>query len=42
MCIYETRYQARKNKIGDQKIVKVAGGYVLMEPYEYQVWKQQK
>lgn len=42
MTIYETRYQARKNKTGDQMIVKVSGGYTIMEPYEYQVWKRQK
>lgn len=42
MYIYENRYRALKNKMGDQKVVKVAGGYAIMEPYEYQVWKHQK
>lgn len=42
MYIYDTRYQAAKNKIGEQKIVKVSGGYALMEPYEYRVWRTQK
>lgn len=42
MYIYETRYQARKNKTGDQIIVKVSGGYTLMTPEEYRVWRTQK
>ena len=42
MTIYETRYQSQKNKIGDQVIVKVSGGYTLMEPQDYRVWRCQK
>lgn len=42
MTIYKTRYQALKNKTGDQMIVKVSGGYTIMEPYEYRMWKHQK
>lgn len=39
--IYFTRYYARKAAAGNQKTVKVDGGYRNMEPDEYQKWRQQ-
>ena len=37
--IFRTRYQARKNaKYGDM-VVKVEGGYILMDTREYYTWK---
>jgi hypothetical protein len=42
MKIYETRYQARKDKTSDEKVIKVCGGYVLMTAQEWGVWKKQK
>lgn len=42
MTIYPTRYQARKNaKYGDV-VVKVEGGYTVMDTREYYIWKNQK
>lgn len=42
MHIYKNRYQAGKDKRGDEKIVKVNGGYVLMTAEDYRIWKMQK
>ena len=42
MTIYPNRYQDQKEKIGNEIIVKVEGGYALMSPSEYQVWCKQK
>ena len=40
---YDTRYQAEKaRKKGEEIIVKVSGGYVIMTYREYQIWKKQK
>ena len=41
MIIYPNRYQAQKAKYGNEIIVKVEGGYALMSPSEYQIWKKQ-
>ena len=42
MTIYSTRYQAKKNaKYGDV-VVKVDGGYVVMDARDYRIWKKQK
>ena len=42
MTIYSTRYQAKKNaKYGDV-VVKVEGGYAVMDALVYRVWKKQK
>ena len=39
MTIYPNRYQAWKNaKYGDM-VVKVEGGYILMDTREYYTWK---
>ena len=46
--LYPTRYNATKERDnnprynGDDKIVKVAGGYKIMSPWEYDVWRKQK
>ena len=46
--IFKNRYQADKARKteeffnGTEKIIKVSGGYVLMDTEEYQVWKMQK
>lgn len=42
MKIYKNRYQANKDKRGDQRIVKVDGGYILMTYAEYEIWRKQK
>lgn len=46
--IFKNRYQAdkeRKNSPyfnGAEKIIKVYGGYVLMDAEDYRIWKMQK
>lgn len=46
--IFKNRYQAdkaRKTEVffdGAEKIIKVYGGYVLMDAEEYRIWKMQK
>ena len=46
--LYKTRYLAEKvirNSVyfnGNDKIVKVTGGYRIMSPWEYDVWRKQK
>ena len=46
--IFKNRYQADKARKtepffnGAEKIIKVCGGYVLMDAEEYRVWKMQK
>ena len=48
MEIYTTRYQANKIRKtdpyhrSDEKIVKVSGGYSLMNSRDYEIWKKQK
>ena len=42
MYIYKNRYQARKDKTSDEKVIKVCGGYVLMTADRYRVWRNQK
>jgi len=43
MTIYDTRYQAEKNRRkGEEIVVKVCGGYAVMTYSEYYVWKRQK
>lgn len=39
---YKTRYQANKAKTGNEVIVKVCGGYKLMEAKDYREWRKQK
>lgn len=46
--IFKTRYQAQKARktepffSGAEICVKVCGGYVLMDPDYYRIWKNQK
>ena len=46
--LYPTRYKATKERDnnprynGDDKIVKVIGGYKIMSPWEYDIWRKQK
>ena len=46
--IFKNRYQADKARKteaffnGTEKIIKVCGGYVLMDAEEYHIWKMQK
>lgn len=42
MTIYRNRYQARKHAKYCDIVVKVEGGYILMDTREYYVWKNQK
>ena len=48
MTIFETRYQAQKERAtnpffnGTEKVIKVCGGYALMDAAYYRVWKMQK
>lgn len=47
MLIFKNRYQARKaaaeaNVLGVCCIVKVSGGFTVMSPQAYEVWKKQK
>lgn len=43
MVIYKNRYQAYKNRVkGEQKVIKVCGGYATMTYSEYNIWKKQK
>lgn len=39
---YPNRYQARKNARYGDKVIKVEGGYVLMDEREYYIWCNQK
>lgn len=40
--LYKSRYYATKVALAYQVIVKVDGGYRIMEPYEYHVRKNQR
>lgn len=40
--VYATRHYGEKAKRGHQKLVKVDGGYRLMEPEQYRIWRNQK
>lgn len=43
MIIYKTRYQAKKHAKGAEVVVKVDGGYTIMDGfYYYNVWRNQK
>lgn len=42
MIIYKTRYQAEKHKTQNDKVIKVDGGYAVMSPSQYRLWKLQK
>ena len=41
--LYKSRYYANKAKTDDNDVVvKVCGGFKIMDAYEYAVWKEQK
>lgn len=46
--IFKNRYQADKERRtnpyynGAEKIIKVCGGYVLMDADDYRIWRMQK
>jgi NADH:ubiquinone oxidoreductase subunit E len=42
MTIYPTRYQAYKARRYGEVVVKVCGGYAVMDAAAYRVWKKQK
>lgn len=42
MMIYKSRYMARKEARAEEVVVKVEGGYMLMEAREYRIWKSQR
>lgn len=43
MEIYQTRYRAEKvRRKGEEVVVKVCGGYVVMSYADYRIWKSQK
>lgn len=42
MTIYKNRYQAKKHAKSNEVIVKVEGGYAIMDAAYYNVWKKQK
>ena len=42
MIIYPTRHQARKARRYEECIIKVEGGYMLMNYYVWRIWKKQK
>jgi len=42
MTTYKNRYQAKKHISGYDKIIKVCGGYVIMSPQQYRIWRRQK
>jgi len=39
---YPTRYQAKKHATGADVVVKVDGGYAVMDAVYYQTWRRQK
>ena len=40
--LYKSRYYANKAKSDNEVVVKVCGGFKIMDAYEYAVWKEQK
>lgn len=40
--LYPTRYQARKAATGSEVVVKVCGGWMVMDAGEYNIWRKQK
>ena len=40
--MYQTRYQARKAASGRDVVVKVYGGYRIMDAGEYNIWRKQR
>lgn len=40
--LFTSRYYAKKCAKGDEKVVKVEGGYTIMTYADYNIWKSQK
>lgn len=40
--LYESRYYAKKYAKGNEVVVKVDGGYTIMDANYYKTWKNQK
>lgn len=42
MFIYETRSEAKKDATSADVVVKVCGGFVIMDAAQYRIWQKQK
>lgn len=40
--MYQNRYQARKYATGSEVVVKVCGGYAIMDAGEWMRWRKQR
>lgn len=40
--LYTSRYYAKKNACSYEVVVKVCGGYTIMDAAAYRIWKNQK
>ena len=40
--IFNSRYTAEQHKRGNERIVRVEGGYIIMSARQYQIWKRQR
>ena len=40
--VYKSRYYAKKQASAADVVVKVEGGYRIMDCYDYKIWKGQK
>lgn len=40
--IYNSRYAAEQHKHGNERIVRVEGGYIIMSARQYQIWRKQR
>ena len=40
--LYTSRYYAKKNACSYEVVVKVCGGYTIMDAADYRIWKNKK
>lgn len=40
--LFKSRYYAKKYAKGDEVVVKVEGGYMIMKASDYKIWRGQK
>lgn len=40
--LFTSRYYAKKYAKGDEVVIKVEGGYMIMKAADYNIWKGQK
>lgn len=40
--LYTSRYYAKKAANGDEVVVKVCGGYMIMTAANYNIWRKQR